>query len=246
MIPRLPERNASAMAWGTSDFRLDNFRAHFLRLRPHLLLDRDRGGAPHFRFRLGDALVRVRLLALQFRADVVAHIDIGDIDRKNFERGVAVESLCQHRFGNAIRIFQHILVRISGADRADDPFAHSRNDRFLRRATDEAVEMRAHRHARFYFRADAVLGYAVDGGAAHRRVGHIDHFGIDAGAHRFEHRFARAFGREIDGAGAIEIERDAGLVRRDQREDYLAYVAPRQIMRFQWIAREFRFRLLRQ
>ena len=79
---------------------------------------------------------------------------------------------------------------------------------------------------------------------AHRRVGHIDDFGIDAGAHRFEHRFAGAFGGEIDGAGAIEIERDAGFVRRDQREDDLAHIAARQIMRFQRIAREFRSRLL--
>jgi hypothetical protein len=99
--------------------------------------------------------------------------------------------------------------------------------------------MRAHRHARLYFRADAVLGHAVNGGAAHRRVGHIDHFGIDAGAHRFQHRFARALGREVDGAGAIEIERDAGLVRRDQREDHLAHISPRQVMRFQWIAGNF-------
>ena len=70
-------------------------------------------------------------------------------------------------------------------------------------------------------------------------IGHIDHFGIDAGAHRFEHSFAGALGREVDGAGAIEIERDAGLVRRDQREDHLAHISPRQVMRFQWIAGNF-------
>ena len=99
--------------------------------------------------------------------------------------------------------------------------------------------MRAHRHARFYFGPNAVLGHAIDRGSAHRRVGHIDHFGINAGADRFEHSFAGALGREVDGAGAIEIERDAGLVRRDQREDYLTHIAPRQVMRFQWIAGNF-------
>ena len=79
---------------------------------------------------------------------------------------------------------------------------------------------------------------------AHRRVGHVDDFRIDARAHRFEHGFARAFGGKIDRAGAIEIERDAGLVRGDQGEDDLAHIAARQIMRFERIARECRCRLL--
>src|SRR6266478_5211271 len=40
-------------------------------------------------------------------------------------------------------------------------------------------------------------------------------------------------------AGAIEIERNAGFVRRNQRENDLSDVAPRQVMRFQRVARNF-------
>ena len=69
-------------------------------------------------------------------------------------------------------------------------------------------------------------------------IGHIDDFRIDAGAHRFEHGLAGALGGEIDRAGAIEIERDAGLVRGDQREDDLADVAAGEIMRLERIARD--------
>ena len=47
-------------------------------------------------------------------------------------------------------------------------------------------------------------------------LGRVDHFRIDAGADRFENGFAGSLGRQIDGAGAIEIEGDAGFIRRDQ------------------------------
>ena len=75
-------------------FGFHHFGAHFLRLGAHLLLDRDGRGAAHFGFRLGDALVGVGLLGLQFRADVVANIDVGDIDRENLEGRAAIESFC--------------------------------------------------------------------------------------------------------------------------------------------------------
>ena len=97
--------------------------------------------------------------------------------------------------------------------------------------------MRAHRDARFYFRADAIFRDAVDRRAAHRWIGHVDHFGINARAHRFEHGLARAFGGEIDGAGAIEIERDAGFVGRDQSEDNLPDIAAREVVGLERIAR---------
>ena len=97
--------------------------------------------------------------------------------------------------------------------------------------------MRAHCHARFHLRADPILRDAIDGQSAHRRIRHIDHFRINAGPNRLEHGLASAFRSEIDRARAIEIERDASLVRRDQREDHLRNVAARQIMRFKRIAR---------
>ena len=68
-------------------------------------------------------------------------------------------------------------------------------------------------------------------------LGHVDDFWIDARAHRFEHGFAGAFRGQIDRASAIEIERNAGFVRRDQRENYLTDIAAGEIMRFERIAR---------
>jgi len=47
---------------------------------------------------LRNALVGLRLFGLQFRADVIADIHVGDIDREDFKRGVAIETFGQHCF----------------------------------------------------------------------------------------------------------------------------------------------------
>src|SRR6266480_5809358 len=104
---------------------------------------------------------------------------------------------------------------MSRADRAHNAFANARYDRFLGSATDEPIEVRAHRDARFHFHTDAILSDAVDGLPAHIRTGGIDHFRIDTGAHGFENGLAGPFGSQIDGASAIEIERNASLVCRN-------------------------------
>ena len=78
---------------------------------------------------------------------------------------------------------------------------------------------------------------------SHRGARHIDDFRIDAGADGFEHGLAGAFGGEIDRTGAVEIERDASFVRRDEREDDVADIAAREIMRFERIARDIDDRL---
>ena len=144
----------------------------------------------------------------------------------------------QHELGNSVRIFEHVLIGIGRADRGHDPLAHARDDRLLGRAADESIEVGADRHARFHFHADAVLRHAIDRGAAHRRARDIDDFWINTRADGFEDGFAGAFGRQVDRAGAVEIERDAGFVRRDQREDDMADVAAREIMRLERIARD--------
>jgi hypothetical protein len=46
----------------------------------------------------------------------------------------------------------------------------------------------------------------------------VDDLGIDAGAHGFEHGLAGAFAGEVDGAGAVVVQRDARLVRSDEGE----------------------------
>ena len=45
------------------------------------------------------------------------------------------------------------------------------------------------------------------------RVGAVDHFGIDAGLHGFEHVAAG----QVDGGGAVEVQVDVGPMRGDDR-----------------------------
>ena len=125
---------------------------------------------------------------------------------------------------------------MSRADRAHNTFADTRNDGFFGRATNESIEVGAHCHARFHFHPDAVLCDAVNCRTTHVWARGVDHFRIDACAHRFEHRLAGSFGRQINGAGSIEVERNPCFVCSNQGENNMADIAARQIMRFQWIA----------
>ena len=204
-------------------------------LRPHFLLDGDGGGAAHFRLRLGDALVGIGLFGLQFGADVFAHVHVGDVDGENLKRGAAIEAFGQNGLGNAVGIFQHFFVGGGRADGADDAFADARDDRFLGGAADEAIEIRAHRDARLTLTPMPSLATPSMVVAPMDGIGRIDDFRIDAGADGFEDGLAGAFGGEVDGAGAIEVERDAGFVRGDEGEDDVADIAAGQVMRLQRI-----------
>src|SRR5205823_11431661 len=112
-------------------------------------------------------------------------------------------------------------------DRADDAFAHARDDSFLGRASNETIEMGAHGHARFHLRADSILGHAIDGLTAHRRVRRVDHLWIYAGAYCFKYGLSGPFSGQIDRASAIEIERNSGLVRCNQSKNDLTDIAAR-------------------
>ena len=104
--------------------------------------------------------------ACKFGADVLAHVHVGDVDGEDFERGVAVERLVQNGLGNAVGVFQHVLVAVGRTDGGDDAFADARDDGFLGGAADEAIEIGAHGDAGLGFDDDAVLGDAVDGDLA--------------------------------------------------------------------------------
>ena len=73
--------------------------------------------------------------------------------------------------------------------------------------------------------------------ASHVGTRRVDHLRIDARAHRFENRFAGALRGQIDCASPIEIQRNSGLVRRDQSQNNMIDIATRQIMRLERIAR---------
>ena len=61
---------------------------------------------------------------------------------------------------------------------------------------------------------------------------------VDAGADGLEDGLACAFGGEIDRAGPVKIERDAGFVRGDESEDDVADVAAGEIMSLERVARD--------
>ena len=83
----------------------------------HLLFLGDRHGSPTFGIRPGHACVCLGLIRLKAGTDVVAHVDIGNIDRHDFERRLRIESPGEHGLGDAIGIFQHVAVT------SDEPMA---------------------------------------------------------------------------------------------------------------------------
>ena len=180
--------------------------------------------------RLRDEFVRFGLFRLQSRADVLAHVHVGDVDGEDFKGGVAVERLAEDRFGNAVGMFEHVLITAGRSDGGHDAFADAGDDRFLSRAANETFQMRAHGHPRLGFDDDAVFGHAVDGDFAGGGVRAVDDLRVDGGLHCFEHGLAGAFGREVDGAGAVEVEAEAGLFRRNERQHHHFNVASGQIM----------------
>src|SRR5207247_1130006 len=210
---------AEGLRHGQRHLRLgfDDTRAHLLHAGQHFLFDRHGGGAPHFGLRLRDEFVRFGLFGLQSRADVLAHIDVGDVNGQNFKRRVAVERLAQDRFGNAVGMFEHVLVTGRRADGGDNAFADARDDRLFRRTTDETVQVRADGHARLGLYDDAVLGHTVDRDFARRGIRTINDFRVDRRFHRFEDGLAGLLSGEVNGASAVELEVDSGLAGHDQR-----------------------------
>ena len=69
-----------------------------------------RGVLPFRRFGLRDAPVGFGLRRLQFGADVLADVDVGDVDRNDFESGSGVEALGEHGFADAVGILEDFLV----------------------------------------------------------------------------------------------------------------------------------------
>jgi hypothetical protein len=80
---------------------------------------------------------------------------------------------------------------------------------------------------------NAVFSDAVDGGASTIGVRDFDNFGIDGGANSFEDGLAGAFGGEVDGASALPVEGDVGLVGGDDGLDGLDDITLGEVVRFE-------------
>ena len=185
---------------------------------------------------MSDFFVRFGLLGLQLGTHIFTHVNVGDVDGENFKGGASIHAFVQNELGDAVRVFEHGFVGIRGADAGDDAFPHTGDDSFLRGTADKAVEIRAHRDAGTHTEGDAIFGDGVDfATTAHVRVRAVDDLWIDAGAHGFEDGLAGAFASEVDGAGAVVVERDARFVRRDEGEHDVRHLTTGQEVRFELV-----------
>jgi len=76
----------------------------------HLLLGRDGHRPALLGLGLGDLLVRVRLVDLELGADVLAHVDVSDVDGEDLEGRPRVQAAAQDVLGDVIRVLEHGLV----------------------------------------------------------------------------------------------------------------------------------------
>ena len=88
-----------------------DLRAVFLDVRDFFLLTGSRRRPALLRFGLGDAHVGFGLIGHQPGADVFPDVDVGNVDRHDFVRGVRLESLAQDGLGNPLGVFHDGFVR---------------------------------------------------------------------------------------------------------------------------------------
>src|SRR5204863_8584904 len=128
-------------------------------------------------------------------------------------------------------VFEHFLVSGGRTDAADDSFANARDDGFLCGPAHKTIQIRADRYQRPGLDDDAVLGHAINGDPAQTGSGAIDDSWVNGCPDSFNDGFAGALGGEVNGAGPIKDQIDAGLSGGNEGEHYHRHVAPGQKMR---------------
>ena len=151
---------------------------------------------------------------------------------EDLERGAGVEAALQHDLGDAVGVLEHRHVVLRRADGGDDALADPGDDGLFGGAADEAIEIGAHRDPRLHLELDAVAGDAVDGIPRHLPRGYVDDLRVDRGADRLLH----VAPGQVDRAGAVVVEHDVGLVRRDERLHHARDVAAREEVGFELVA----------
>lgn len=92
-----------------------------------------RGSRP----RPGPWTCRPRPGLLELGTDVVADVDVGDVDGEDLEGGAGVEALGHDGLGDVVGVLEHRLVRLGRADGGDDALADAGDDGLFGRTTDE-------------------------------------------------------------------------------------------------------------
>ena len=119
-------------------------------------------------------------------------------------------------------------MRLCRADRRNDTFADTCQNRFLTGTADQLLDIGPHRNARLGDQLNTVLGHC-----SYRRS--IDDFGIDRHLYRFEYIAAR----QIDRRSHLEIEHNIGFLGRHQRMHHIGHVTSGQIVGFELVGIEF-------
>ena len=163
---------------------------------------------------------------MQIGADVVADVDLGDIDRQDFECRARVETFFQDSLGDRVGVFEHQLIRIGRADGVDDPFADAGDNRFLGRTADEPIEIRSDGDASLDSKLDAVLRLRIDRRTTLDRVGTI----YDLGIHARLHGVQDVSPRQVDRHRSFARQRNLGPMRGDQGSNHIRHVAARKVM----------------
>ena len=200
-MPRLPLRNASAMASGTSA----SARITLARASCALAL-----------FSCSSATAIARRSSALAWAMFLSACAWSICNCAPMFSGV--EALFEHHARNGVGIFEHDLMRRGRADRRNDALADTRQHGLLAGAADQLLDVGAHRDAGLCDQLDAVLGHGGHG----RRV---DHLGVDRHLHGLEHVAAR----QVDGRRHLEVEHDIGLLGRHEGVHHVRHVAAGQI-----------------
>ena len=199
-----------------------------MRLGFHLLLLRNRHRATLLCLGLRDILVRLSLIHLQLRADVLTYVDIRYINRQNLKCRSVVQTFGKHQLTDRIRILQHLLVTLGTTDRADDTFAYTGKNRVLACATHQLADVRANRHTGFGNQLNTVFCHR-----SYRR--RIDHARIDTHLHSLKHVAAC----QINRRSHLERQIDSGFAGAYQRMYHALDMAAGKVMSLQSVTLHF-------
>ena len=184
-----------------------------------------------------NARVGLGLIGLQAGSHVVAHVDVGDVDRHNVERGLRIEALVEHRLRDQHRVGQHLFVRLARPDRRHNPLAHAGDDCLFGRPANQLIQIGAHGHPGSRPQLNSVFGHPVECRAGPPLgVGAVNHLGVHAGLHGGVDIAAG----QVDRRGGVPVEINLGPLRDDQRLHDPLDVPPGQRVGFESLGRNRR------
>ena len=191
----------------------------------HFLLAGHGHGTTLFGLGLGDVLVGIGLIHLEGSTDVLAYVDVGDVDGENFEGRTCVKPLAEHELRDGVGVLEHGLVAFARADGRNDAFAYTSQHRVFACTTHQLADVGTNRHARLGDELDAVLGYGGHGRS-------VDDLGVDRHLNGFED----VAPRQVDGGGHLEGQVDVCLGGRHEGVYHLFDVSACQIVGFEAVA----------